>query len=344
MDIQNLKDYILENGLISIVLEQLGCHHISHKTGYWQCGNPDGDNPTAISVYENENLTTVNYTRNIAPKKNSTDILDLVQYFDECNFFTAIQHICEWVGLDYYSDPYDDLPESLKLTKLIMTMQNDDNMEDEDQPLKPIPEKILTYYYPWGNGLFASDNISYSTQQEFEVGYDDSTNRITVPIRDELGTLVGVKGRLFKTKENMTDDELKYKYLYIERCNRAKILYGLYKSAPFIAQKGIVYITESEKGVMQLWNMGYYNAVATCGKEVSMSQIEKLTRLCVDVCFLFDKDVQREELVELSEKFIDCINVYAVIDTDNILDDKESPTDNPIKFQKLLENNLERIR
>lgn len=343
MDIQNLKDYILENGLISIVLEQLGCHHISHKTGYWQCGNPDGDNPTAISVYENDNLTTVNYTRNISPKKNSTDILDLVQFFENCNFFTAIKLICEWVGLDYYADPYDDLPESLKLTKLIISMQDEDDIENEEKPIKPISEKILSYYRSYVNDLFAHDNISYSTQKEFEIGYDDSTNRITVPIRDELGTLVGVKGRLFKSSD-LTDEESKYKYLYIERCNRSKILYGLYKTAPFIAQQGMVYVTESEKGVMQLWNMGYYNGVATCGKEVSMSQIEKLTRLCTDICFLFDKDVKREELIELSEKFIDCINIYAVIDTDNILNEKESPTDNPVKFQKLLENNMERIR
>ncbi len=342
MDIQNLKEYILENGLISIVLEQLGCHHISHKTGYWQCGNPDGDNPTAISVYENENLTTINYTRNIAQKKSSTDILDLVQFFENCNFFTAIKYICEWVGLDYYANPCDDLPESLKLTKLIMSMQNEDSIEDEDKPLKPISEKILTYYHHWTNPLFVKDNISEITQQEFEIGYDDNSNRITIPVRDELGTLVGVKGRLFQNQ--MSEDEKKYKYLYLERCNRAKILYGLYKSAPHIAHHGMVYVVESEKGVMQLWNMGYYNAVATCGKEVSAAQIEKLSRLCVDICFLFDKDVQREELVELSDKFIDCINIYAVLDTDNILDEKESPTDNPDKFQKLLNNNLERIR
>ena len=69
MDIQNLKQHILENSLISTILEQLGCHHITHKSGYWQCANPDGDNPTAISVYENDNLTTVDYTRNISKNK-----------------------------------------------------------------------------------------------------------------------------------------------------------------------------------------------------------------------------------------------------------------------------------
>ncbi len=342
MDIQNLKNHIFENGLISTVLEQLGCHHICHKSGYWQCANPDGDNPTAVSVYENDNLTTVDYTRNISKNKSGTDILDLVMFFENCNFFTAIKQICAWIDLDYYADPYEELPESLRITKLIMAMQENDSEEDEDRPLKPIPEKILNYYQPWVNSLFLNDNISYTVQREFEIGYDDSTNRITVPIRDELGTLVGVKGRLLK--DDLTDNEYKYKYLYIEPCNRAKILYGLYKTAPYIASQGRVYVTESEKGVMQLWNMGIYNSVATCGKKVSSTQIEKLTRLCVDVCFLFDKDVTREELNELADRFIDCINIYAVIDTENILNDKESPTDNPDKFKQLLNNYCERIK
>ena len=63
-----------------------------------------------------------------------------------------------------------------------------------------------------------------------------------------------------------------------------------------------------------------------------------------NICFLFDKDVQREELIELADRFIDCINIYAVIDTNNILDEKESPTDNPDKFKILIEQCMERIR
>lgn len=342
MDIQNLKQHILENGLISTILEQLGCHHIVHKKGYWQCANKGGDNPTAISVYENDNLTTVDYTRNISKNKSSTDILDLVQFFEECNFFHAVKKVCEWVDLDYYSDPYDNLPESLKITKLIINMQEGDESEDEDNPLKPISEKILSYYHPWVNKIFERDNIPFEIQREFEVGYDDDTNRITIPIRDELGTLVGVKGRLFKN--DLTDEEYKYKYLYLEPCNRSKLLYGLDKSISYISSKGTVYVTESEKGVMQLWSMGIYNAVATCGKKVSNSQIEKLTRLCADICFLFDKDVCRAELTELADRFIDHIKIYAVIDVNNILDEKESPTDDPDKFKLLTEQCMERIK
>ncbi len=340
MDIQNLKDYILDNSLISTVLENLGCYHIAHKSGYYTAGNPDGDNPAAISVYENEYLTTVDYTRDIVHRGQSGDIFDLVQYFKECNFFHALKTVCEWIGLDYYADPDDNLPESLRITKLILEMQKGDDIDDEDKPIKPIPEAILSYYQPFVNDFFKADNISYSAQIEFEVGYDEFSNRITIPIRDELGTLVGVKGRLFKREINENES----KYLYIEPVNRSKILYGLNKTLPYITRSKKVYVTESEKGVMQLWNMGYCNAVATCGKKVSQSQIEKLTRLCADIVFLFDKDVKRDELSELADRFVDCVKIFAIIDNENILNEKESPTDDPEKFKWLLDNCCERIK
>lgn len=343
MDIQVLKEKIVENDYIPTILEELGCHHISKKTVYYQCGNPDGDNNTAITVYINDYITTVDYTRNIS-KKTTNDIFDLIQFFKDCSFFKAISYVCKWCDIDYYSDEYEELPESLKYTQLMMEMKQDDSDYEEQKPVKPIPESILKYYKNYVNDMFYNDHISYQTQINFEVGYDEYTNRITIPIRDEFGTLVGVKGRLFKDNKDMTDEEKTYKYIYIEPCNRAKILYGLCLSEGEIKRKDFVYVVEAEKGVMQLWNMGIYNVVATSGKKVSQYQIEKLSRICSRIIFCFDKDVQREELKELADKFIDCIEIDALIDTDNILDEKESPTDNPEKFELLVDKCCERIR
>lgn len=223
---------------------------------------------------------------------------------------------------------------------MLMEMNSGDETEDEDIALKPIPETILSYYYPYVNDLFSDDNISYSTQRKFEVGYDDYTNRITIPIRDELGNLVGVKGRLLK-KELEPDD---VKYLYIEKCSRSQILYGLYLAYPHIQREKYVYICESEKGVMQLYEMGFYNAVATGGKKVSQAQIDKLSRLCVPLIFCFDKDVKQSEIEELADRFIENIDIYALIDKDNILGCKESPTDDPQKFKRLNEQNKYKIK
>ena len=69
-----------------------------------------------------------------------------------------------------------------------------------------------------------------------------------------------------------------------------------------------------------------------------------LVRLGVDIVLCLDKDVKKEELEELAERFPDGVPLYYMFDEDNILDEKESPTDDPIKWKHLVENNIYRLR
>ena len=340
MDIAAMKEYILENNYAPVILEKLGCHHIKDKGDYITCGNADGDNPNAITLYLNTNLAVVDYTRTLSTNKKSHDIFDLAEFFLNLNFFETVKQLCDWCDLDYYKDWNEDLPESLRITKMLMELNNSVSIDEDNTPLKPIPDHILSYYYPYVNDMFARDNISYTTQALFEIGYDSQTNRITIPIRDELGNLVGVKGRLFK--DHLDENEMKY--IYIEPCNRSRILYGLDKTFPYIKKEKCVYICEAEKAVMQLWDAGIYNSIATCGKKVSQAQIDILSRLCVDLIFCFDKDVDQTELEELADRFIESINIYCLIDKDGVLGEKESPTDNINAFEHLRKNNKYRIK
>ena len=336
-----LKEYILENNFIQPILEELGCHHISQRDGFVQCANPDGDNNTAVCVYENTNLTTINYTRDISRGKNmGTDLISLVEFYHDETFPYAVKWICETIGLDYYSELDEDLPESLRLTRMLIEMEMDLTAMDKEKPLKPISEDILKYYHPYVNDMFLEDGVSYETQQEFEVGYDEASNRITIPIRDDLGNLVGIKGRYFYRE--VPEDE--QKFVYLERCAKSQILYGLHKTMPAIQRMNRVFVVEAEKGVQQLYGNGYMESVSTGGKTLSRYQIEKLTRLCVPVYLVFDKDVSMEELTDLAYRFIDGVDVYALFDSQNILNDKESPTDNMEKFKRLLDECVVRLK
>lgn len=341
MDIEMLKEHILENDLIPKILEELGCHHIKKKDGYIQCCNPDGDNVTAVCVYENTNLTTINYTRDISNGKNiHTDLISLVEFYKNETFPYAVKWICDVLDIDYYSNLDEDLPKSLQLTKMLIEMQSVDTEAETEKPLKPIPEKILSYFKPYVNDMFNEDGVSYETQAEFEIGYDEFTDRITIPIRDDLGNLVGVKARYFYRQ--VPEDE--QKFMYIEKCARSQILYGLYKTINFIQRSQRVFVTEAEKGVQQLYDKGYFEAVATGGSKISKSQIDKLTRLCVPIIFVFDKDITKEELDDIASRFIDGTEVYALIDTIGILNEKESPTDNISKFEQLLDKCMYRLK
>ena len=341
MDIEILKEHILENNFIPTILEELGCHHIRKKDGYFQCANPDGDNTTAVCVYENTNLTTINYTRDISNGKNiHTDLISLVEFYKNESFPYAVKWICDVLDIDYYSNLDEDLPKSLQLTKMLVEMQSVDTDTETEKPLKPIPEKILSYFEPYVNDMFCEDGVGYDTQVEFEIGYDEFTNRITIPIRDDLGNLVGVKARYFYRQ--VPEDE--QKFMYIEKCARSQILYGLYKTINFIKKAQRVFVVEAEKGVQHLYVKGYFQAVATGGSKISKSQIDKLTRLCVPFIFVFDKDITKEELDDIASRFIDGTEVYALIDTIGILNEKESPTDDISKFEQLLEKCMYRLK
>ena len=104
------------------------------------------------------------------------------------------------------------------------------------------------------------------------------------------------------------------------------------------------YVTESEKGVMQLWSMGIYNSVGIGGKKMSAEQINKLSRICSKIIFCFDEDVSKSEMENLAERFIDGIEVWMLYDENSILESHESPTDSSKKFKKLRKEGMIRIK
>lgn len=349
MQVGEIKEHLLNNGLVEDVLSALGCGHVRNHGEYISASNPDGDNKQAIITYLNDNLTCVNYTRSIASTKRATDIFDLIAYFQQCTFPEALKWVCDIAGLDFYSEP-EDVPESLQIIKLLKAMSTNDE-EDAAETLRPIPEKVLDYYLPVGNVLFQDDQISLDTQREFEIGFDPQTNSVTIPIRDELGTLIAVKARRFKytpstpIERRRFPDELQEdesKYFFLEPGAKSQVLYGLYKNSKAIQHQGVVFVGESEKFTLQLYEMGYYG-VSTGGSKISKRQIEMLTRLGVKIILCYDKDITEEELINIADGFMQSIDVYAIIDKDNILNDKESPSDDPAKWSHLVKNNVYRL-
>lgn len=337
MDIRELKEEILNRDMIPDILEELGCHHIQDRGDYITCGNPDGDNIRAVVVYKNEFIGCTNYTRQIIKGNRSADIFDLIAYVRDCSFSEAMKFVCGLAGLDYYGEA-QELPESLQIIKLLKSMSTNDGEED-DVPMKPISEKILRYYLPYGNKLFEDDGIPLDVQEEFEIGYDCASGYITIPLRDSLGALCGVKGRYLGEP-----DDYHSKYTHLEKCNKGRLIYGYWQNKDYIKNSKFLIIVESEKGVQQLAAQGYRSAVSTGGKTISKHQVELITRTGCTPVFAYDKDVSKEELEEIASMFMDGIPVYAIIDREDILDEKQSPSDCPGKFKYLIQNHVYKIK
>ena len=331
MDIAALKEYICDNDCVVNILESLGCKSIKRHGDRYSAQNPDGDNPNAVNVFL-PSLSVVNYTRDLDAVSVYHDIFTLAQFYLKCDFFEALQFVCDALGLSIYHDFDEDLPESIKLTKALMQMIYEDSDGEPDRPLKPIHEQVLSYYLPYVNDAFKNDGILYDVQKVFEIGYDQCSNRFTITIRNYDGKLLGVKGRWFGDIPEGSEIQ---KYLYLEPCNKGQVLYGLDKTYKYIQTSHCVYVGESEKFVMQLYSYGDKNCVSTGGKTITQHQIEMLSRMCVDVILCLDKDVELDELKNIGERFVGAVNVYAMIDTNETLNDHESPSDNIEKWNRL---------
>ena len=343
MEVKELFSKIIENNDIEKILKNLGMHHINDKGEYFTCGFPDGDSTKSAVIYK-DNLWVNAYTRDISDKYGYTNIISLTSFVKKLYFSQSIKWICDICAYNYYEEPKNKT-EMIKFLDYIYEQKNGFNKSDEDEVvnLKPINEDILRYYGNYANKLFLQDNIDLQTQIDFGFGYDLETHSITIPIRDELNTLVGVKARLYKTSEEL--EEWESKYFYLVPCAKSKILYGLNRTMPYIKREGFAVICESEKATAQLWSYGIRNAVSIGSHTISKYQAKKLTHLGVDLVLAYDKDVMfkdgkfnKEHYENECNKFIENQIIYCLIDEDGILGEKESPTDNKEKFKRLFEN------
>jgi DNA primase len=334
-----LKDRITEENKIRDILEGLNMHSIKDKGDYYSCGMPDGDNKSSTIVYK-DSLYVEAHTRGIKDEFGGSDIISLVMFIRKEYISVAIKWMCETCGFDYYGRDYEK-PSFLSVLDELFSMNTNSSSDDEDMPLKPISENILSYYPKVKSKMFLNDGILYSIQNEFEIGYDHLENRITIPIRDEHNILVGVKGRL-----NYNPLSFENKYIYIEKCSKKSILYGLNKAYESIKSEGIVYVAESEKSVLQAFSKGIRNVVAIGGKKLSTIQVKKLTHLGVEICLCYDDkanfgkdgEIDKEFYKKQKDMFIDSVKLTAIIDKNNdILGEKESPFDNMDMWDELLQ-------
>lgn len=337
MKSSDLKEYIVEQNCIDTILEDLGCGNIVFHGGYYTCSNPDGNNKSAVTIYV-DNLIVVNYTRCIAKNKRTTDLFDLVAFYRDCSFPEALKYVHGILGLDYYQEREEPC-ESLQILRMLKDMSSNDSDEEDRQPLKPISENILKYYLPYPNKLFYDDGISLDVQQEFGIGYDPQSNRITIPLLTPAGDLCGVKGRLFGDA-----DEHNPKYLYIEKTVKSKLLYGLYENREYIKNSNHIFIFEAEKSVLQCASNGMRNCVALGGKSISKTQVELIVRTGCTPIISLDKGISLEEIKNVAASFLENIPVYYIYDNDDIMSDKQSPSDNFGQFKYLIKNNIYKIK
>ena len=115
--------------------------------------------------------------------------------------------------------------------------------------------------------------------------YDRFRNRITFPIRDSRGRVVGFGGRV------LGDDEPKYlNSPDTALFDKSRTLYGLFETRQQPGRPQTVVVVEGYMDVIALSQAGAGPAIATMGTATTADNARQLTRLCDRVVFCFDGD------------------------------------------------------
>lgn len=122
-------------------------------------------------------------------------------------------------------------------------------------------------------------------QREDGSYYDLMTKRITFPIHDVHGRVVGFSGRALE------DDPVKYLNTPETKIfKKGEVLYHLYQAAKDIRMQKRVILYEGFFDVIASYKSGLGNAVATMGTALTKRQAELLKQVTSDVIIAYDGD------------------------------------------------------
>lgn len=318
--------------LIANVLESLD-YMPTDRGDYFQFGNKDGDNPHACVLYKNT-LVYKNYTR----ANRDGNIFTLVMHDKRCNFYQALTYVAKKIGYEVFDQSDIKLPFGGYFTSI-------QGRNDREIKLPVLSNSIFDPYKEKYNKKFFEDGVDYLTQKEFNLGYDEESQSILIPIYSPSGQLCGIKAR--NNDPNCREDQRWWAFV---RFPKTLVVYGYNINYSSIVESRTVVVVEAEKSVMQAYSFGFRNCVAILGHTFSKEQVRLIKALNPEqVIVAFDEGVAESDILYESLKFQDgTTQVGYIYDKDNSIlekDSKNSPTDvGCTKFKRLLKNNIKWLK
>ena len=291
-------------------------------------------------------------------------ILDLVKKVKEFdNVYDASEWICKQLGMSIFKEGSFgnndiDAPR-IDDWKYIDFLKRKQKTESRSNEFEILDDRILNMFQRFHPLSWISEGITHDVMDAYGIGYCAWQERITIPHRDQDGNLIGIRGR------SNSDDSLMFgKYCPLltgnitgKTCyahNLGDNLYGLHLNKECIKRTRKVLLVEAEKSVLQMASyFGIENnfALALCGSNLTKRQIELVLELKpLEVIVALDKEFEELESEEykqwekkILEKFVKVLSPYCktsvIVDRDNLLGLKDSPTDRGVEtFLKLMEN------
>lgn len=264
------------------------------------------------------------------------NLLDFVMKYHKVNLGQAVRMLKQYAGI---KDDGGALPQRLEAVKIAKKFRCTQKPRRQNLA-KPMPDNAMAKYEFRRDKLklWYDEGISWEAMKHFCVMYDAFANRIVYPVRNLEGEIISICGRTcdpdFKAKRIR-------KYTYYQEIGTVETLYGYSENIEEIVSSGEIILFEGAKSVMMAWGWGVRNTAALLTSHLSDNLFRDLVRLSsywnVRIVFALDADVNI-----LEDENIKRLKSYARIDwiqnRENLLNDKDSPTDKgEAVFRKLYE-------
>lgn len=123
--------------------------------------------------------------------------------------------------------------------------------------------------------------------------YDRFRSRITFPIEDVNGQIVGFTARIFDPDNKIPAEQQGGKYINTPQTavyDKSKILYGLSKGKMAVKEGDNCLLVEGNMDAIMSYQAGVKNVVATSGTALTPHQLRLLQRYTTNLSFCFDTD------------------------------------------------------
>jgi DNA primase len=262
--------------------------------------------------------------------QSSGDVFTFVQETEGVDFKGALELLAERYNVELereQEDPREEEKRKQKDRLLALLSRTAGYYErylwESEEAVRPreylagrgLSEEILRQfrvgYAPsaWDRVLLASRRGGFSEQELYATGlaqrsrengrlYDRFRSRITFPLSDIRGKVLGFGARALEEQERGADGRKRPKYLNTsdnDVYHKGLHLYGADLARAHAAKAGVVILCEGYTDVIALHQAGMRNAVGLMGTALTAQQVGELARMAQTVLLALDSDTAGQE-------------------------------------------------
>jgi DNA primase len=325
MNQDELKNFIIDkiDERLPMLLDYIGCKKIRNYKNEYRCALPESKNATKVRVYKDSLYVTI-FTNK---QSINGDIYNLIQYVKDINFYESVVLIHQCFSLNV-ANTYNKKNESNYGLQILKKIRQKKKRVTDKKNHYDI--SILNQYIDKASTALLLEGITVSIQQKFNIRLDIQNKRIIFPhFSWDNESLIALVGR---TEISDYNDLLIPKYIsYFNTAFKSLNFYGLKENFNNIKNLRQIIIFESEKSVLKLdvFMNGCGNGVALGSHQVSDKHINILMQIGFidEVIIALDKDIDLIYTLEITKRLEKLFYCSAIIDTDGLLNHKDSPVD-----------------